>query len=92
MNRTGTPDETMTAPARARLSDLENARAVDLIESAERADPRCVCGRHMIAVAHDGSVWLECSGRQGKAVGVFARLEAFLGHSRRRILDLPTSN
>jgi hypothetical protein len=75
------------------LSDRENERAVDLIESAERSAPYCHCGRHMIAVADEGRIWLECSGRSGDQTGlagILARLSAF-GHTRRLIMDLPTS-
>ena len=75
------------------LNERENARAVDLIESAERSAPYCLCGRHMIAVAVGGQVWLECSGRSEEKsglAGLFARVTAF-GHTRRMIMELPVS-
>ena len=73
------------------LTERENERAVDLIERAERAAPYCLCGRHMIAVAEGGSVYLECSGRTEEKrglAGLFARVTAF-GHTRRMIMELP---
>jgi hypothetical protein len=73
------------------LSERDNQRAVDLIESAERSAPYCACGRHMIAVANDSQVWLECSSqREEKSglAGLVARITAF-GHTRRMIMELP---
>jgi hypothetical protein len=73
------------------LSERDNARAVDLIESAERSAPYCPCGRHMVAVAEGGRIWLECSGRgqeRSGLGGLVARLTAF-SHTRRMILELP---
>ena len=79
----------------ARLSELENERAVERIETAEREDPTCVCGAHMVAVARNGSLWLECSNVQRRgdgARGLLRQVMDMLGHSRRRIMDLPASN
>ena len=76
------------------LADHENERAIDLIESAERSAPYCPCGRHMIAVADDGRVWLECSSQSEEKTGLggfFSRLTAF-GHTRRMIMELPATN
>jgi hypothetical protein len=73
------------------ISERDNQRAVDLIESAERSAPYCACGRHMIAVANDSQVWLECSSqREEKSglAGLVARITAF-GHTRRMIMELP---
>ncbi|MEX1296999.1 MAG: hypothetical protein AB1Z67_12610 [Candidatus Limnocylindrales bacterium] len=73
------------------LNERENERAVDLIESAERSAPYCLCGRHMIAVAAGQSIFLECSSRTEEKSGlaaIFARVTAF-GHSRRMIMELP---
>ncbi len=75
------------------LSERENERAVDLIESAERSAPYCLCGRHMIATADGTQIWLECASRTEEKSGisaVFARLTA-LGHTRRMIMELPGS-
>lgn len=73
------------------LTERENERAVDLIESAERSAPYCLCGRHMIAVAEGDSIVLACSGRTERKsglAGVLARLTAF-AHTRRMIMELP---
>ena len=76
------------------LSEIENQRAVDRIESAERSAPYCLCGAHTLAVAEGNHVWLECSSqvapRQGLG-GLVARLTAF-GHTRRLIMELPSAN
>lgn len=73
------------------LTERENERAVELIESAERSAPYCLCGRHMIAVADGDAIVLECSSRSEEKSGlsaVFARVTAF-GHTRRMIMELP---
>jgi hypothetical protein len=75
------------------LNAREAARAVDMIETAERSAPYCTCGAHMLAVADEsGAVWLECSerGRERNALGaVFARLTGWT-HTRRLIMEQPT--
>lgn len=75
------------------LSEGDNQRAVDLIESAERSAPYCACGAHMIAVAHDAEIWLECSQhaqpRSGLS-GLLARVTSF-AHSRRMIMEVPSA-
>jgi hypothetical protein len=38
-----------------RLSEVENQRAIERIEPAERDTPFCLCGASMVAAAHDGS-------------------------------------
>ncbi len=75
------------------LTERDNQRAVDLIESAERSAPFCHCGQHMLAVADGERIWLECSSRSEEKTGFagfVSRLTAF-GHTRRMIMDLPTS-
>ena len=82
----------VTAQPTPFLPERENERAVELIESAERSAPYCLCGRHMIAAADGGQVWLECSSRMVEKTGVsgfWARITAF-GHTRRMIMELPT--
>ena len=83
----------MTRPAPF-LTERENQRAVELIESAERSAPYCLCGSHMLAVAHGDEVWLECA-EQGRTrtglSGFLARLTAFT-HTRRMIMQLPTAD
>ncbi len=83
----------IAAPAAPYLSERENERAIDVIERAERSAPYCYCGRHMIAVAQDGQVWLECSSRSEEKRGLaslIARITSS-GHTRRLIMELPTS-
>jgi hypothetical protein len=76
------------------LSDRDNQRAVELIESAERSAPYCLCGSHMLAVAHAEEVWLECAELHREKTGLgglVARLTSFT-HTRRMITQLPTAN
>ena len=74
------------------LSARETARAVDIIESAERNAPYCLCGAHMVAVADQrGAVWLECSERSHERSGLgaaFAWLTDW-SHTRRLIMEQP---
>jgi len=74
------------------LNAREHARAVDLIESAERSAPYCLCGAHMLAVADESdAVWLECSerGRERNALSaLYAKLTGWT-HTRRMIMDQP---
>lgn len=75
------------------LSQRDNQRAVDLIESAERAAPYCLCGEHMVAVAHDQHIWLECSSRSRSSdglAGLLARVTSFT-HTRRMIMEDPSA-
>jgi hypothetical protein len=78
----------------ALISERENQRAVELIESAERSSPYCLCGSHMLAVARDEEVWLECAGQATEKTGLaglMARLTSF-SHTRRMIMELPAAN
>jgi hypothetical protein len=81
-------------PSSRILSQRENERAVDRIEAAERSSPYCICGSHMLAVAHGDEIWLECaeaSQERSGLAGILARLTA-LGHTRRMVLQLPTAD
>jgi hypothetical protein len=73
------------------LSERENTRAVERIEEAERSASACPCGSHVLAVAKDDGIWLECAEelreKDGLA-GLLARLMAFT-HTRRRIMEIP---
>lgn len=76
------------------LTERENQHAVELIEAAENGSPYCLCGSHMLAVARDGQVWLECASQNEERTGLGAllsRLTAF-SHSRRMIMELPAAN
>ena len=73
------------------LGEAESRRAVDLIESAERETPYCLCGSMTAAVAHEDVIWLECTTlRESKhgLSGLLSRLSAGFGHTRRVIVDL----
>jgi hypothetical protein len=75
------------------LSERENQRAVDVIESAERSAPYCLCGSHTIAVAHDEQIVLECSKQHHSEdkdglSGLLARVTSF-SHTRRILMDAP---
>ena len=75
------------------LTERDNHRAVDIIESAERSAPYCACGSHMIAVAHDQEVWLECAKHSQTRTGLsglIARVTSFT-HTRRMIMELPSA-
>ena len=88
---TTTAENTQGLTARE-LNSREMARAVDMIETAERSAPYCMCGAHMLAVADDnGAVWLECSerGRERNALAAaFAKMTGW-AHTRRLIMDQP---
>jgi hypothetical protein len=75
------------------LTQRDNERAVDLIESAERSVPYCACGSHMVAVAHDSHIWLECLNQtqpKNGLSGFYARITSFT-HTRRMIMELPSA-
>jgi hypothetical protein len=83
-----------STPAPASLTQLENERAVERIEAAERSSPHCACGSHMVAVAHGDEVWLECVSHDQPRTGLrglVGRLTAF-AHSRSLILQLPATD
>lgn len=76
------------------LTERENQRAVERIEEAERSASTCLCGSHMMAVAHGDAIWLECA-EQGRdktgMAGLVARLTAFT-HTRRMIMRIPVAD
>lgn len=59
---------------------------VTLIEAAEAESPFCVCGGSMVAVEHDGALWLECVEHDATPTGLRDRFRALLGHDRRLLL------
>ena len=68
---------------------IPNARALERIESAERENPVCVCGRHTVATARNGAIWLECASL-AEARGMLERvmsLDLAIGHTRQLIID-----
>lgn len=78
-------------PAFSALSEAENLRAVDLIETAGGKRPFCSCGAANTAVAHGDVIWLECrrlgEPRDGLR-GLLARFSVGVGHTRRPIIEL----
>jgi len=63
---------------------------LNLVHDAQRHDPSCACGAHMIPVDHDGGLWLECStlrARGDEPVSLVRSLVDRLRHERRVILD-----
>jgi len=71
---------------------IENARAVDLIERAQDANPYCACGRHTTPVWRDGAVWLECSSFTAPPEGRLHRLMMAAltpAHTHEWIVDVP---
>jgi hypothetical protein len=71
---------------------FDQARAVDLIETAVDTRPFCFCGRHTTPVWRDGVVWLECSSLGDPRDGVIARIVAAAttpAHLRTPIVDIP---
>lgn len=76
------------------LDERENERAVERIEEAERMASTCLCGSHMMAVAHGDAIWLECAARDQERTGLaglLARLTAFT-HTRRMIMRVPVAD
>jgi hypothetical protein len=75
------------------LTERDNQRAVDLIETAERSAPYCLCGEHMIAVGHDHSIWLECSSLAKPRSGLSSLLNRITSftHTRRIIMEDPSA-
>lgn len=75
------------------LTERDNQRAVDLIETAERSAPYCLCGAHMLAVAHAEHIWLECSTQSKPRRGLSALAARFTSftHTRRMIMELPSA-
>jgi hypothetical protein len=69
---------------------IDNYRAVELLEQAERDTPTCACGLHTLPVAREGGVWLACAS-QVEPKGPFRRLVTLDfagGHTDRQIIDL----
>jgi hypothetical protein len=74
------------------LGEPERSRAVDLIESAERATPYCMCGAMTGAVGEPGGIWLECTEVHAPPRGLrrlVGWIDPHVGHTRRLILEMP---
>ena len=60
-----------------------------LVDDAQRNDPCCACGAHMIPVDRDGGLWLECAtlrARGDEPVSLIRSLVDRLRHERHVIL------
>lgn len=69
---------------------IDNWRALELIERAEREAPFCACGQPNVPVGRNGGVWLECASLQTLPDGRIRRLLSTLdsrAHTRRLIVD-----
>ena len=92
MDATTTRTPSPPRPRFEPLGELENWRAVDRIERAERDTPFCMCGTANAAVARGDTIWLECSSLREPRTGVggiVARLSGGWGHTRHVIMELP---
>ena len=72
----------------------DQARVVDLIETANDARPFCPCGRHTTPVWRAGVVYLECASLSEPRDGVIARVVAAAtapAHVRTPIADVPAA-
>jgi hypothetical protein len=70
------------------MHSTTNTHALDLIESAIRSTPYCVCGEPTDAIAREGEIWLDCvTLREEK--GIVRRLLSldFVPHVSRPIVD-----
>jgi hypothetical protein len=69
---------------------IDNARALDLIEQAERETPFCRCGQPTVPVGRADGVWLECRTLERPATGRIGRILATLAaptHFRSLIVE-----
>ena len=69
---------------------IDQHRALELIEQAQRETLFCDCGAPVVIVERAGGLWLECSSRSPSAEGRIGRLVSALTatlHTRRLIVD-----
>jgi hypothetical protein len=69
---------------------INNWSAIERIERAERETPYCECGQPMVAIAHDGAIWLECTSLECRSGNAFVRLLSAIvsgGHDRQLIVE-----
>lgn len=70
---------------------IDNWRALDRIEQAERETPFCICGQPTSATARPDGIWLECVSLRAPARSRIGRLLSALapgGHARQLIVEL----
>jgi len=91
---TQSPTAGLTPRPTTFLTERDNQRAVELIESAERSAPHCLCGSHVMAIAHGDEVWLECAEQSREKTGLAGLVARFMAfsHTRRMIVELPAAN
>ncbi|HEY8868207.1 MAG TPA: hypothetical protein VIM30_02310 [Candidatus Limnocylindrales bacterium] len=66
---------------------IDNARALDLIEQAERQTPFCRCGQPTVPVGRADGVWLECRSLDRPAIGRILATLAAPAHFRSPIVE-----
>ncbi len=69
---------------------IDNWRALDRIERAERDVPHCPCGAPTVPVARAGGIYLECSSLANPPDGRLRQFLSALGapaHTRRLVVD-----
>jgi hypothetical protein len=67
----------------------DRATILHLVDDAQRRDPYCACGAHMIPVDRAGALWLECATirvRGERPVSAIRSILDRLRHDRRVIL------
>ena len=70
---------------------IDNWKALDRIEQAERETPFCICGQPMSPAARPDGIWLECSSLRAPDSSRIGRLLSTLapgGHTRQLIVEL----
>ncbi len=69
---------------------MDNARALERIEQAERETRFCDCGRVTVPVGRAGGVWLECPslGESRSTLGRILTFDFAASHTRQCIVDL----
>lgn len=71
---------------------IDNARAVELVEQAEKETRLCACGQPVGPVARQGGVWLACASL-AQPKGVLRRLATLdfpIRHTNHLIFDWST--
>ena len=69
---------------------IDNSRAVELLEQAQRDTPHCTCGQHTVPVARPGGVWLACASRTEPKSPVrrVLTLDFVAIHTNHQVVDL----
>jgi hypothetical protein len=69
---------------------IDNWKALDRIEQAERETPLCICGQPTSAAARPDGIWLECVSLRTPDVSRIGRLRSALtagSHARQLIIE-----